>query len=90
MNAKKELQVWVDSMLEYKIEDNKLLRVGTNFIERGSTACEVVDTGEGLNVYFENRRISLEYYEAIELIVMLLQNNDSEIELVESKTIKRI
>lgn len=77
-------------MLEYKIDDNKLIRIGSEFIEKGSTACEVVDTGDGLHVLFENRRITLEYFEALELVIMLLQNNDSKIELVESKTIKRI
>jgi hypothetical protein len=77
-------------MLEYKIVDNKLIRVGSDFIDKGSTACEVVDDGNGLSVVFDNRRICLDYYEAIEIVVMLLQNIDSSIELVKSKTIKRI
>jgi len=95
MNAKKELQVWIEDRLDYEIstnENNVYLVRSTNgeWINPGENACTLIDDGEGLMIEIGDAEIFLGYHEALELLIVLLQKNDSKIKFVESKIIKTI
>lgn len=90
MSSKKELQIWVDNELWYTLVGTKLIRAGSDWTTTGSVACELVDRGDGITIVFNDKKIKLEYYQIIELLVMLTQFNDSKIDLVKTKTIRTI
>jgi hypothetical protein len=95
MNANKELQVWIEDRLDYNITENEnnisLVRSKNgDWTRPGENACTLVDDGNGVDITLGHRSLNLEYYEALELLIILLKSNDSKIEFVKSKTIKTI
>lgn len=95
MNAKKELQVWIDDRLDYNIvnKSNKIQLKRSNngdWINPGENACTLVDDGNGVDISIGHRSLNLDYYEALELLIVLLQSNDSKIKFVKSKITKTI
>jgi hypothetical protein len=95
MNAKKELQVWINDQPIYNIvNEGNTTRLKTSksgdWITHNENVCTLVDDGNGVNISIGHSSLNLPYDEALELLVVLLQSNDSKIQFIKPKTIKTI
>ena len=49
---------------------------------------QMTDSGNGLKIEIDDKKIKLKYHQAVEVLVLLMSNMDQKFEFRESKTIK--
>lgn len=97
------MQVWTNkerggevNSYDYDLEfkDNKIILKNSNNVEwtePGSKAGYIEDDGDGLVIKLRGyKTISLDYAQALELLILLLAEHEEKIEIRETKTIKSI
>ena len=60
----------------------------TTLIDNNSNFVEMEDDGNGVIIRIDNKKIKLDYYQCVQVLILLQSNIDQKFEFRESKTIK--
>ena len=92
------IQVWESSELEGPVHNHAFNLSSFEFKDDVITMlrniddqyiAQMTDNGNGLKIYLDDKKIKLEYHQAVELLVLLMSNMDQSFEFREEKTIKK-
>ena len=92
------IQIWESSELEGPVDMNSYKLSSFEFQDDTITTlrnindtyvAQMKDNGNGLKIDINDKKIKLEYHEAVELLFLLMSNVDQSFEFREEKTIKK-
>jgi hypothetical protein len=92
------IQIWESSELEGPVDMNSYTLSSFEFQDDTITTlrnindtyvAQMKDNGNGLKIELADKKIKLEYHEAVELLFLLMSNMDQSFEFREEKTIKK-
>ena len=92
------IEVWESSELEgpvdmmsYKLSSFEFQddRITTLRSIKDEYIAQMKDNGNGVKIEINDKKIKLEYHEAVELLLLLMTNMDQQFEFREIKTVKK-